>query len=41
VDKAKLALARTVIPAPITGRVLRLIAAPGQKKMLRRCMSRV
>lgn len=34
VDKAKLALSRTVIPAPIDGRVLRLIAAPGQKKML-------
>lgn len=34
VDKAKLALSRTVIPAPINGRVLRLIAAPGQKKML-------
>ncbi|RYD31234.1 MAG: HlyD family efflux transporter periplasmic adaptor subunit, partial [Verrucomicrobiaceae bacterium] len=25
---------RTIIPAPISGRVLRLIAAPGQKKML-------
>jgi multidrug resistance efflux pump len=34
VEKAKLALSRTVIPAPIDGRVLRLLAAPGQKKML-------
>ncbi len=34
VEKAKLALARTVIPAPTDGRVLRLLAAPGQKKML-------
>ena len=34
VEKAKLALSRTVITAPIDGRVLRLIAAPGQKKML-------
>ena len=34
VEKAKLALARTVITAPIDGRVLRLLAAPGQKKML-------
>lgn len=37
-DKAKLAqaelnLARTRITAPFTGRVLRLLAAPGQKKM--------
>lgn len=34
VEKAKLALSRTVITAPIDGRVLRLLAAPGQKKML-------
>lgn len=34
VDQARLALARTQIPAPITGRVLRLMAAPGDKKML-------
>jgi HlyD family secretion protein len=34
VDQAKLALSRTSIPSPITGRVLRLAAAPGQKKML-------
>ena len=34
VEKAKLALSRTVIKAPADGRVLRLIAAPGQKKML-------
>jgi HlyD family secretion protein len=34
VDQAKLALERTRILAPITGRVLRLTAAPGQKKML-------
>lgn len=34
VEKAKLALARTVITAPTDGRVLRLSAAPGQKKML-------
>ena len=34
VDKAKLALSRTVITAPTDGRVLRLLAAPGQKKML-------
>ncbi|MGL4398331.1 MAG: efflux RND transporter periplasmic adaptor subunit, partial [Luteolibacter sp.] len=34
VEKAKLALARTVITAPADGRVLRLLAAPGQKKML-------
>ncbi len=32
--QAKLALERTRIPAPITGRILRLNAAPGQKKML-------
>lgn len=32
VEKAKLALFRTVITAPIDGRVLRLSAAPGQKK---------
>jgi RND family efflux transporter MFP subunit len=34
VDQAKLALSRTRIAAPIDGRVLRLTAAPGQKKML-------
>ncbi len=34
VDKAKLAHTRTVITAPTDGRVLRLLAAPGQKKML-------
>ncbi len=34
VQKANLALSRTVIPAPADGRVLRLHAAPGQKKML-------
>lgn len=34
VEKAKLALSRTVIKAPTAGRVLRLLAAPGQKKML-------
>ena len=34
VRQAKLALERTRIPAPISGRVLRLAAAPGQKKML-------
>jgi RND family efflux transporter MFP subunit len=34
VEKARLALARTVITAPTDGRVLRLLAAPGQKKML-------
>lgn len=34
VEKAKLALARTVIAAPADGRILRLLAAPGQKKML-------
>lgn len=34
VDKARLALSRTVITAPAEGRVLRLLAAPGQKKML-------
>ncbi len=34
VEKAKLALSRTVIKSPIDGRVLRLFAAPGQKKML-------
>ena len=33
-EKAKLTLSRTVITAPIDGRVLRLLAAPGQKKML-------
>ena len=34
VEKAKLALNRTTITAPADGRVLRLLAAPGQKKML-------
>ena len=34
VEKAKLALSRTVITSPTDGRVLRLFAAPGQKKML-------
>ena len=34
VEKAELALSRTVIKAPTDGRVLRLLAAPGQKKML-------
>lgn len=34
VDQAKLALVRTRIVSPIDGRVLRLAAAPGQKKML-------
>ncbi len=34
VEKAELALSRTVIKAPTDGRVLRLVAAPGQKKML-------
>ena len=34
VEKAKLALSRAVIKAPTDGRVLRLVAAPGQKKML-------
>jgi len=34
VKKAQLALSRTVITAPTDGRVLRLLAVPGQKKML-------
>lgn len=34
VDQAKLALERTRIVAPVDGRVLRLFAGPGQKKML-------
>ncbi len=34
VEQAKLALERTRILSPIDGRVLRLLAAPGQKKML-------
>ena len=34
VDQAKLTLERTRILSPIDGRVLRLAAAPGQKKML-------
>lgn len=32
--EAQLALDRTKIPSPIDGRVLRLLAAPGQKRML-------
>ncbi|MEP4077833.1 efflux RND transporter periplasmic adaptor subunit [Haloferula sp.] len=34
VDQTKLALSRTEIRAPISGRVLRLLAGPGQKRML-------
>lgn len=34
VDQARLALERTRILSPVDGRVLRLLAAPGQKKML-------
>lgn len=34
VDQAKLALSRTEIRAPITGRILRLHVTPGQKRML-------
>jgi RND family efflux transporter MFP subunit len=34
VKQAQLALARTRISAPVGGRVLRLLAAPGQKRML-------
>jgi len=34
VDQAKLALRRTQVRAPVKGRVLRLMAAPGDKKML-------
>jgi len=34
VEKARLALARTRIVSPIAGRVLRLIATPGEKRML-------
>jgi multidrug efflux pump subunit AcrA (membrane-fusion protein) len=34
VDQARLVLERTRIHAPIAGRVLRLMAAPGEKKML-------
>jgi HlyD family secretion protein len=34
VEKARLALSRTTIVSPMDGRVLRLMAAPGQKKML-------
>jgi RND family efflux transporter MFP subunit len=33
-EEAQLALSRTKIPSPIDGRVLRLLAAPGQKRML-------
>ncbi len=33
-DQAKLALSRTAIRAPIRGRILRLLASPGQKRML-------
>ncbi len=34
VEKAKLTLSRTKITSPIDGRIVRLFAAPGQKKML-------
>jgi multidrug efflux pump subunit AcrA (membrane-fusion protein) len=34
VRQAELALSRTAITVPVDGRVLRLLAAPGQKKML-------
>lgn len=34
VEKAKLTLSRTKITSPIDGRIVRLLAAPGQKKML-------
>lgn len=34
VEQARLALQRTLIHAPVAGRVLRLAAAPGDKKML-------
>ncbi len=34
VDQARLALERTTLRAPVAGRVLRLAAAPGDKKML-------
>lgn len=34
IEQAQLALARTRIASPIAGRILRLHAAPGQKKML-------
>lgn len=34
VEKAKLALSRANITSPIDGRIIRLLAAPGQKKML-------
>lgn len=34
VDQAKLALSRTEIRATISGRILRLLASPGQKRML-------
>jgi len=33
-EEAQLALSRTKIPSPIDGRVLRLLAAPGQRRML-------
>lgn len=33
-DQAKLALSRTEVRAPISGRILRLMATPGQKRML-------
>lgn len=33
-DKAQLAMDRTIIKSPIDGRILRLNSAPGQKKML-------
>lgn len=34
VEKARLALDRTRVSAPISGRVLRLVATPGEKRML-------
>lgn len=34
VEKARLALSRTTVVSPVDGRVLRLLSAPGQKKML-------
>jgi len=34
-EEAQLAMDRTRIPSPINGRVLRLLVAPGQKRMLR------
>src|SRR5690606_23362563 len=34
VEKARLALSRTIVGSPVDGRVLRLLSIPGQKKML-------